>query len=159
MDKLQTKDIIDHQRWLINNGFANDLLKDNLYLFGIYLHPGIREALVAINFPEKTVEYRIYTTKELYKDFYKYKRLQNSTSKWSMFRLKRLWRKHFENKTDPARLDIDVIINSHVKELCGHNWSTKVDFFPVNQYKKDTQLLQQDFDNSTDPSPDREPDG
>ena len=60
-----------------------------------------------------------------------------ATGKINAIRLKRLWRKHFENKRDPARLDIDVIINNHVKGLCGPNWSTSVQLLPYSQYASD----------------------
>lgn len=142
MDKLKAKDIMDHQKWLINSGFANEMLNDNLYLFGIYLHPGIREALVSIDIGNKFVAYKIYVTKSLFNDYNKCKKLAKTPGKLNAIRLKRLWRKHLENKKDPARLDIDVIINSHVKELCGSNWSTSIDLFTEDKYEKDLESIQ-----------------
>ncbi len=69
MDDLKTKDVIDHQRWLLNSGFANEMLNDNLYLFGIYLHPGINEAIVSLDISNKFVAYKIYVTNDLFDDF------------------------------------------------------------------------------------------
>ena len=86
-------------------------------------------------------------------------KLGNKTnkSKFNVIRLKRLWRKHFENKKDPARLDIDLIIDSHVKELCGSNWSTFVNILPESTYTKDLKSFQDEAEqNSSEPN--REPD-
>ena len=157
MDKLEAKDIIDHQRWLINSGFANEMLNDNLYLFGIYLHPGIKEAIVSIDITNKFVTYKIYVTKSLFNDFNKFKKLANSPGKIDAIRLKRLWRKHFENKKDPARLDIDVIVDSHVKELCGSNWSTSVSLLIEDKYAKDLESIQHEAEQRGS-EPNREPD-
>lgn len=157
MDNISTKDLVDHQRWLINNGLANDMLKDNLYLFGIYLHPGIQDALVSIDFNDKVITYQIYVNKYLLNDFNKYKKLLASTGKLNTIRLKRLWRKHFENKKDPARLDIDTIINSHVKSLCGPNWSTSVKILPYSQYISDVASF--DNGNQKDSDINRESNG
>jgi hypothetical protein len=159
MDDLKAKDVIDHQRWLINSGFANDMLNDNLYLFGIYLHPGIREALVSLDISNKLVTYRIYVTQDLFNDFNMYKKLMRkpNKSKFNIIRLKRLWRKHFENKKDPARLDIDLIIDSHVKELCGDNWSTSISILSESEYAEDLKTFQNEAEQNG-PGPNREPD-
>jgi len=157
MDQLKAQDVMDHQKWLINSGFANEMLNDNLYLFGIYLHPGIREALVSIDISNKFVAYKIYVTKSLLNDYNKCKRLAKSSGKLDAIRLKRLWRKHLGNKKDPARLDIDMIINSHVKELCGSNWSTSIDLFSEDKYAKDLESIQNESE-QRDQGPDREPD-
>lgn len=157
MEKLKAKDVMDHQRWLINSGFANEMLNDNLYLFGIYLHPGIRNALVSIDISKKFVAYKIYVTKNLFNDYNKCKRLAKSPGKLDAIRLKRLWRKHTENKKDPARLDIDVIINSHVKELCGSDWSTSISLFTEDKYEKDLKSIQHEAEQSGAVR-DREPD-
>ena len=157
MDNLKAQDVMDHQKWLINSGFANEMLNDNLYLFGIYLHPGIREALVSIDISNKFVAYKIYVTKGLFNDYNKCKKLAKSPGKLNAIRLKRLWRKHLENKKDPARLDIDIIINSHVKELCGSNWSTSIDLFPEDKYAKDLESIQNEVEQNG-PGTDRKPD-
>jgi len=157
MSKLEVRDVMDHQKWLINSGFANEMLNDNLYLFGIYLHPDIREALVSVDVGKKLVTYKIYVTKDLFNDFNKCKTLTKSSGKLNAIRLKRLWRKHMENKKDPARLDIDVIINSHVQELCGSNWSTSVSLLTEDKYKEDLESIQNEVEQKG-PEPDRESD-
>ena len=135
------------------------MLNDNLYLFGIYLHPGIREALVSLDIGKKFVTYRIYVTQDLFNDFHMYKRLvaKSNPSKFNVIRLKRLWRKHTENKKDPARLDIDLIIDSHVKELCGNNWSTSVSILSESEYTKDLKKFQDEAEQNRS-EPNREPD-
>ena len=147
---LDSQDVINHQRWLINNGLANSMLNDNLYLFGIYLHPGIQEAIVSIVFEEKTIEYKLYVTKELLKDFHKYKELLTKTGKWNAIKLKRLWKKHSNNKNDPARIDIDAVIATHVKTLCGHNWNAKVELKPMDQFVIDAQAVNDAAQNKSD---------
>lgn len=157
MENTKATETISHQRWLINSGFANEMLNDNLYLFGTYLHPGIQEALVSIDVDKKFVTYRIYVTRDLFNDFNKYKKLLDLSGKWNAIKLKRLWKKHFEHKKDPARLDIDLIINSHVKELCGRNWNTSVNILSLSEYEKDIKTFQNEAEQNS-ASPDREPD-
>ena len=60
MSDLEINDHIDQQRWLINNGFFNDMHKDNLYLFGALVHKNVEAVALSIDIATKTVKYQLH---------------------------------------------------------------------------------------------------
>lgn len=153
------KNTISHQQWLINNGLANDMLKDNLFLIGSYLHPQIKNVLLYIDMSQKLIRFDLYTTRELFKDYHKYKKLLKASGKINAIRLKNLWKKHTDCKSfsfkyfkiwlfgdltnyvlhNSARLDLDVMIDYQVKSLCGSGWKSVVTILNNTQYEEDSK--------------------
>ena len=69
---LENNDQIDHQRWLIDNGFINDLHKDNLFLYGTLVHIDIEAVEVRVDVEKKIIDYDLYVGPSLRKRMNQY---------------------------------------------------------------------------------------
>lgn len=119
MEKPNSHDIRDLNRWLINNGLVNDMAKDNLYLFGAILHIDIMHVELAIDMNTKCVSYTLYTTPSLKKTWNLFNHLREQDDRLSLWRLRRILKKH-------GNLDFYIMLSSMVKDFCGSNWNTKL---------------------------------
>src|SRR5690348_10481022 len=85
---LDKNDHIDHQRWLMENGFINDLHKDNLYMYGAICHLEIEAVEVRVDVTKKVVEYDLYMSNALLKKVALYEELSKSKSIIGLWRFK-----------------------------------------------------------------------
>lgn len=128
-DKLNIHNHIDNQRWLLNNGFINDLHKDNLYIYGSILHAGIMALDLDIDINNKNLHYTIYCDKKLIKALNKFNKLKNKNSILSLLRLKFLLSKN-------GNLNFHGILSRFIRDYCGPNWSLKLDLESYSEYKQ-----------------------
>jgi hypothetical protein len=128
MTDVDVKDHLEHQQWLINNGFINDLHKDNLYMYGAILNLDITSVELEIRVESKVVKYKLYCSDKLCRLLVKYKKLKQSKSLWSLWRLKRLL-----NKT--GSLEFNNMLNSFVKDYCGKQWKAEITILRDSEYK------------------------
>ena len=125
---LNINDVRDHQRWLIDNGFMNDMHKDQIYLFGAILHKSIEAIELSIDVENKLIEYALYVPKELIKKISKFNKLSNSDSLWDLWRLKRML------KTE-GNLNFTQVVSIFIKDYCGPKWTSKVKMIDIAEYK------------------------
>ena len=122
-------DHLDHQKWLLNNGFINDLHKDNLYMYGGIVHTDIEAVELDIRATEKKVSYVLFCNKKLLKNISKWNKLKNSTSVLDLWRFKRLLKKE-------GNLDFNHLIGRFVKDYCGPAWEIKIEIKGINKYEE-----------------------
>src|SRR5665213_4154429 len=90
---LDTNEHISHQRWLIENGFINDLHKDNLYMYGSIVHVDVQAVEVRIDIEKKAVEYDLYLTKHLLNRIDRFNVLSKDNSIIGLWMFKRMLKK------------------------------------------------------------------
>ena len=127
-DKLDLHDHIDHQRWLLEHGFINDLHKDNLYMYGAIVHKDVYAVQLDIDPARKLVRYELYCATSLLKKIEKYKQLSESTGVFGLWRFKRMLLKE-------GNLNIQHILSNFVKDYCGPKWKAKLDLKDYRDYK------------------------
>lgn len=127
-DKLELNDHIDHQRWLLEHGFINDLHKDNLYMYGAIVHKDIQALQIDINAEKKLIVYELYCDKSLLKKVKKYERLSKSTGLFDLWRFRRMLIKE-------GNLNIEHILNNFVKDYCGPKWRAQLKLKDYREYK------------------------
>ena len=66
---------MDHQRWLINNGFANPIIQDNLFMYGVLAHPNIKEVELDLDALNKRITYTLYFESKMLNVIDKFNRL------------------------------------------------------------------------------------
>lgn len=125
---LNKDDHIDHQRWLIENGFINDLHKDNLYMYGALCHKDILAVELRINIEEKTVEYDLYMPKSLLKKINKYNKLRLGVGIIDLWRLKRLLKRE-------GSLDFNSMLWNFVRDYLGPKWKVKSNNYDIESYE------------------------
>lgn len=130
MSDFNNTDIVAHQRWLINNGLLNDQLKDNLYLFGAILHVDILHVELDVHVSEKKLDYRLYVSPDLKHDFDKFNKLSKSRTRMSLWRMKRLLKKH-------GNLDFTSLLTKMVHDLCGPDWTIAAEVKNAVDYTED----------------------
>lgn len=124
---MDTNDHVDHQRWLIDNGFINDLHKDNLYMYGAIVHKHVEAVQVDIDVEKKLVSYDLYVDAKLLKRLDEYKELLKSSSIISLWRLKRLLKKE-------GSLDFHAILSKFVKDYLGPKWAVNMKIKNIKSY-------------------------
>jgi hypothetical protein len=112
----------------MNNGFINDLHKDNLYMYGAILNVNVMAVELDIHIESKTVSYKLYCNNKLLRALDKYKRLKDSKNIFSLWRLRRLLRKN-------GLLDYGAILNSFVRSYCGDQWKAECSILRSSDYK------------------------
>ena len=119
MDEVAINNMLDQQRWLLDNGLFTDLAKDNLYLYGTLVHRDIFAVHVMIHVEDKKIIYQLYGPASLLKKVDDYHRWTKSTSLMDTWRLKRLVKKNGD-------LNFAVVLGRFIKTYCGSKWRVEV---------------------------------
>jgi len=109
---------IDQSRWLMNNGLANDVIKNQLMTYGAIAHPDITAVELDMNLEAKYIRYTLYVDKKLLKKINEFKELSESTGFWGLRKYKKMLLKH-------GNLHIDRILDKFIKDYCGQTWQTE----------------------------------
>lgn len=126
---LDKNDHVDHQRWLIDNGFINDLHKDNLYAYGAICHLEIEAVEVAIAIESKSVTYDLYMSSKLLKKVNSFHELSQSKSIIDLWRFKRLVK-------DQGNLNFQSVLTNFVRDYLGPKWNVTVNLKDIKQYEE-----------------------
>lgn len=129
MDEGNTPDMLNHSRWLINNGILNDVIKNNLFTYGAIVNRNVEAVELDIDVTNFKLNYNIYFKKNMLNTINKYNELSNSSSIWGMWRFSRLLKKH-------GSLNIRAILQKFVTDYCGSKWSVEVKLIDVKDYKE-----------------------
>lgn len=124
---------LNHQRWLINNGFLNDMHKNTLYFYGSIAHRDVRALQLRVDVATKTVEYDLYLSNRLIKVLKLYKNLKGKSSMWSLWRLRRLLSRE-------GNLEFNAILNNFVKSYCGLDWISLCTCNSMQDYQEGLDL-------------------
>lgn len=127
MNTEKLTELLDQQRWLLNNGLVPDSVKNQLFFYGSIVHTEVQAVEVKILADKKCVEYTIYVYKDLIKKMGKCRKLSTSTSLFGLWRYKRFLK-------NEGSLDFQGMLNSFVKDFCGPGWSVKVDVADFDAY-------------------------
>jgi hypothetical protein len=119
---------IDQQRWLMNNGLITDEAKNNIYVYGTLVHNDIQAVEVAIDVNNKAINYTLYAPSFLIKAYKKYLTLKNSTTLFSLLKLKFLLKRR-------GNLNIGGVLRSFITDYCGPTWSVSFEFKDIKDYK------------------------
>lgn len=118
---------LDQGRWLLNNGMANDQVKNQLFMFGSIVHKDVQALEVEIAPETKLISYQLFFKKEVLEKVAKYKELSTRTDLIGMWRFKRFLKRE-------GNLNFTGILNKFVKEYCGPKWSVKADVLDFDKY-------------------------
>lgn len=127
MDDQHLAEHLDQSRWLLNNGMANDQVKNQLFMFGSIVHKDVQALEVDISPEAKLIKYNIYVKSDIIKKISKYKELSTKTNLIGMWKFK-----HFLKKE--GNLNFTGILNKFVKEYCGPKWSVQVEVTDFDKY-------------------------
>lgn len=136
--ELDLNDHLDHQRWLINNGFINDLHKDTLFMYGSVVHKDVKSVECQIDKDKKLVEYTAFVAAGLLKKIAKFETLKKSDSAWDLWSLKRMLKKE-------GNLNLNFIVDKFVKDYCGPSWRATLTM-------KDISTYNEEYENDNKPS-------
>lgn len=126
---LEKNDIVDHQRWLLDHGFVNDLHKDNLYMYGAICHMEVEAVELSVDIEKKTVSYELYMGSKLLKNISMFKELSGSKKIYDLWRFKRLLKKQ-------GNLNFDSILTTFVRDYLGPKWSVVVNLKDIKKYEE-----------------------
>lgn len=126
-EKLSLDEMLNTQRWLINNGLVPDSVKNQLFFYGSIVHPEVQAVEVKIRPETKTVEYVIYVPKEMMSKIERYKKLSTAQSLFGLWQFKRFLKKE-------GTMDFHGMINSFVRDFCGRGWIASVDVVDFDKY-------------------------
>jgi hypothetical protein len=127
METTELAKMIDHERWLLNNGLVSDSVKNQLFFCGSIVHKEVQAVEVRIVPEKKLVEYILYVTPELLKKIAQYRELNGARSLFSMWRFKRLL-------AEEGCLDFQQVLTSFVKDYCGGKWSATASVLSFDSY-------------------------
>lgn len=148
MDDNQISEYLDQSRWLLNNGMANDQVKNQLFMFGSIVHKEVQALEVDIVPENKLVKYQLFFKQAEISKANRYKELSTKTDLIGMWRFKRFLKKE-------GNLNFTGILNKFVKEYCGPSWSVQVEVADFDRYFDGAQGGEDgsgwDFNQSPDP--------
>ncbi len=121
-------ELIDHSRWLMNNGLANDVIKNQLMAYGAIAHPEIAAVQLQMNLEERSVHYQLYVDSKLLKKINRFKELSEIKSFWGLYLFKRMLKKD-------GNLHIDQILDKFIKDYCGSTWSATTTVLDISEYQ------------------------
>jgi len=124
----QLSELVDHSRWLMNNGLANDVIKNQLMTYGAIAHPEIDAVEVAIDMDSHSISYTLYVSSKLLKKINKFKELSKSTGFWGLRSYKKMLLKE-------GNLHLDQILDKFIKDYCGVMWSTTTTVRDISEYQ------------------------
>jgi hypothetical protein len=127
MEKTDVGQIMDSDRWLLNNGLVSDNVKNQLFFCGSIVHRDVQAVELSIRPETKLVDFIIYVSPELIKKIAKYSKLSVSKSLFGMWRFKRLLKKE-------GCLDFQRLLNSFVTDYCGPKWAAKATILSFDSY-------------------------
>lgn len=127
MDDKQLAEYLDQSRWLLNNGMANDQVKNQLFMFGSIVHKDVQALEVSIVPENKLVKYQVFFNGHAIEKINRYKELSTQTSLIGMWRFKRFLKKE-------GNLNLTGILNKFVMEYCGPKWSVQVEVNDIDKY-------------------------
>jgi len=127
MEKIDVAQIMDSDRWLLNNGLVSDNVKNQLFFCGSIVHKDVRAVELKITPEAKLVDYIIYVPSGLLKKIAQYNKLSISKSLFDMWRFKRLLQRE-------GCLDFQKILSSFVMDYCGPKWTTKANIISFDLY-------------------------
>lgn len=125
--QVSLDEYVDQRRWLLNNGFVTDDVKNQLFFCGSIVHKDVQAVELDLEPHTKSVKYRIYVNADLIKKIDKYYVLSKSTSLFGMWRFKRFLKKE-------GALDFQQILTNLVQDFCGPKWSVIVEVVDFNTY-------------------------
>jgi hypothetical protein len=129
METKEINSLVDHNRWLLNNGIMPEVAKNNLFMYGSIAHKDVRAVEVEVDSEKRSITYILYLDKSLIKTINTFKNLLNKKDILSLWRLKRILNKH-------GNLDLTNALQKFVKDYCGPKWTTIVDIKDVMDYKE-----------------------
>lgn len=124
---MNLEEYVDQRRWLLNNGFIHDDVKNQLFFAGSIAHKEVQAVELDLNPEKRLVNYKIYVNSDLIKKISQYQVLSKSTSLFGMWRFRRLLKKE-------GALDFHQILNKLVRDFCGPNWNATVQVVDFNTY-------------------------
>lgn len=148
-DQTRLDKIIDTHRWLMNNGFLNDIVKDQLMLFGAIVHTKILNVELTVDPDIKKISYVLYVSKSLLKKHKKYLQLRGQDGIWALWRFKRLYKKE-------RNLDFAMLIERFIKDYLGPKWTSSVEVKDTAEYKEGYEYEEEKTEES--PAADQRPD-
>lgn len=127
MENKEIAEMMDQHRWLLNNGLVPDNAKNQLFFYGSIVHKSVQAVELTLEPEKRLVKYTIYVNPDLLKNIELYHRLSKSAGLISMWRFKRLLKKH-------GSLDFQQLLSKFVKDFCGPMWKTEVVTVDFNNY-------------------------
>lgn len=148
MDESKIAEYLDQSRWLLNNGMANEQVKNQLFMFGSIVHKDVKALEVEIVPEKKLVQYQLFFNKAELNKVSIYKELSTRTDLIGMWRFKRFLKKE-------GNLNFQGILNKFVKDYCGPSWMVQVEVTDFDKYFAGAQGGEDgsgwDFNQSPDP--------
>ncbi len=127
MEKTNVTEIMDSDRWLLNNGLVSDNVKNQLFFCGSIVHKDVQAVEVRVTPEKKLVDYIIYVTPGLLTKIAQYQKLSSSKSIFGLWRFKRLLKRE-------GCLDFKRVLNSFVTDYCGPGWITQASILNFDSY-------------------------
>ena len=127
MEKTDVTQIMDSDRWLLNNGLVSDTIKNQLFFCGSIVHKDVQAVEVRVTPERKLVDYIIYVTPGLLTKIAQYQKLSSSKSIFGLWRFKRLLKRE-------GCLDFQKVLNSFVTDYCGPGWITQASILSFDAY-------------------------
>lgn len=120
-------EMLDQQRWLMNNGLFTDAAQNNLYVYGFLVNKEVIGVEMDIKVETKNVHYTLYVKPRLISTLARYETLKSKTSLWALLRLRFLLKRY-------GNLNLKANLSSFVKDYCGPGWNVTIDIRKESEY-------------------------
>jgi hypothetical protein len=136
MDTRELLNMIDNNRWLINNGIVSDYIKDNLFEFAALTHEDVKAVGCDIDVSKKLIHYSLFVPENLLERYKKYTKLVklHRSKNINLFQKISLWHLLRQSSKRYEILNFNETLDQCVKNLCGNKWNTIVKVLDVKEY-------------------------
>lgn len=130
MQNNEIAELLDQERWLMNNGLMSDSAKNQLFFCGSIVHKDVQAIELQIDPEKKLVMYKVYLPTNIVNKVNKYNTLSIKKDLISLWRFKRLLKKD-------GNLNFQGILTKFVKDYCGNKWSATVEVLNFDNFSPD----------------------
>jgi len=132
MPEKSLDSIIDHERWMMNNGIFTGVSKDNLFAYGAIIHNDIEEVECDIEFENKTIKYTLYFKNGTYRAIDFLDKHKNANNIFDLLYFWYILKRKGSIDTDR----ITTMLNKFVKDYCGPKWQAIATIKNIRDYKE-----------------------
>ena len=129
METNEISNLLDHSRWLLNNGLFSDHIKKNLFMYGAIVHKDVQAVDIDVSPEKRSIKYILFFKSKTIKLIKLFDSLLSKKDLISLWRLNRILRKS-------GNLDLLSLLTKFVTDYCGPKWSVTLEIKDIKDYKE-----------------------
>jgi hypothetical protein len=121
-------ELLDQQRWLMNNGLFSDEAKNNIYVYGSLVNSNVSAVEVAIDVEKKVIAYKLYVSSKYLVALNKFNGIRFNAGFFALIRKYFLLKRY-------SNFDLLKVLKSFINDYCGPSWNVTMILIDEKEYQ------------------------